>query len=42
MKKQGVMLLNTSLNIKGQPIVNTRGDAQKFAEHYGVKVYGSE
>jgi carbamoyltransferase len=32
------MLLNTSLNIKGQPIVNDRDDARKFEEHYGVKV----
>ena len=32
------MLLNTSLNIKGQPIVNTRQDAQDFEDHYGVKV----
>jgi carbamoyltransferase len=32
------MLLNTSLNIKGQPIVNDREDAKKFEEHYGVKV----
>ena len=33
------MLLNTSLNIKGQPIVNTSADAELFAKHYGVKVY---
>src|SRR6056300_531990 len=33
------MLLNTSLNIKGQPIVNSRLDAEKFAKYYGVKVY---
>lgn len=32
------MLLNTSLNIKGQPIVNTVNDAILFAKHYGVKV----
>ena len=32
------MLLNTSLNIKGQPIVNTVDDAKAFAKHYGVKV----
>lgn len=36
------MLLNTSLNIKGQPIVNTLNDAKRFEEYYGVKVYGSE
>lgn len=33
------MLLNTSLNIKGQPMVNTEQDARDFATHYGVKVY---
>jgi carbamoyltransferase len=33
------MLLNTSLNIKGQPMVNTAEDAQQFAEHYGVSVF---
>jgi len=33
------MLLNTSLNIKGQPIVNTSADAELFAKHYGVKVF---
>ena len=33
------MLLNTSLNIKGQPIVNTSSDASQFADYYGVKVY---
>jgi len=32
------MLLNTSLNIKGQPIVNTRRDAIAFEDMYGVKV----
>lgn len=32
------MLLNTSLNIKGQPIVNTISDAQDFQNHYNVKV----
>ena len=32
------MVLNTSLNIKGQPIVNTRKDADDFQKHYGVKV----
>jgi carbamoyltransferase len=36
------LLLNTSLNIKGQPIVNTVQDAQDFEKHYGVKVYTSE
>ena len=32
------MLLNTSLNIKGKPIVNTVEDAKEFEKHYGVKV----
>ena len=33
------MLLNTSLNIKGQPIVNNRKDANAFEAKYGVSVY---
>ena len=33
------VLLNTSLNIKGQPIVNTEQDAKDFAWYYGVKVH---
>jgi len=33
------MLLNTSLNIKGMPIVNDKTDALKFEKHYKVKVY---
>lgn len=32
------MLLNTSLNIKGQPIVNTINDAIEFERKYNVKV----
>jgi len=32
------MLLNTSLNIKGQPMVNNRADADAFEKLYGVKV----
>jgi carbamoyltransferase len=32
------MLLNTSLNIKGQPIVNTVKDSQQFEKQYGVRV----
>jgi carbamoyltransferase len=32
------MLLNTSLNIKGEPIVNTREDADRFQNLYNVKV----
>ena len=33
------MLLNTSLNIKGQPMVNNHADAKNFERHYGVKVF---
>jgi len=33
------MLLNTSLNIKGQPMVNTWEDAEKFRWTYDVKVF---
>lgn len=33
------MLLNTSLNIKGKPMVNDLTDAAEFAKMYGVKVY---
>ena len=33
------MLLNTSLNIKGQPIVNDWSDAKKFMEKYNVAVF---
>ena len=32
------MLLNTSLNIKGQPIVNTEQHAYEFENHYGIRV----
>ena len=32
------MLLNTSLNIKGEPVVNDRSDADRFEQHYKVKV----
>ena len=32
------MLLNTSLNIRGEPIVNDRADANRFEKKYGVKV----
>jgi carbamoyltransferase len=39
-KKTGCpMVLNTSLNIKGQPIVNDEKDADEFTKKYGVKVY---
>ena len=33
------MIVNTSLNIKGQPIVNTETEAQEFSKHYGVPVH---
>jgi carbamoyltransferase len=32
------MLLNTSLNIRGEPMVNNRNDADRFEKLYGVKV----
>ena len=32
------MLLNTSLNIRGEPIVNNISDARRFEDLYGVKV----
>ena len=33
------MLVNTSLNIKGQPLVNTESDAEAFTEAYGIPVF---
>jgi carbamoyltransferase len=33
------MLLNTSLNIKGEPIINNRADADRFEQKYNVKVW---
>ena len=33
------MLLNTSLNIKGKPIVNTLEDAEEFSRKYNVQVF---
>ena len=33
------MLLNTSLNIRGEPMVNDRADADRFATLYNVPVY---
>jgi len=33
------IVLNTSLNIKGQPLVNTWQDALMFQNHYGVNVF---
>ena len=32
------MLLNTSLNVRGEPMVNDRTDADRFENLYGVKV----
>ena len=32
------MLLNTSLNIRGEPMVNDRADADRFEMLYGIKV----
>ena len=32
------MLLNTSLNIRGEPMVNDRADADRFEQKYGIKV----
>ena len=32
------MLLNTSLNIRGEPMVDTRADADRFEKEYRVKV----
>jgi carbamoyltransferase len=32
------MLLNTSLNIRGEPMVNDRADADRFERLYGIKV----
>jgi len=33
------MLLNTSLNIRGEPMVNDRADADRFEQLYDVKVH---
>ncbi len=33
------LLLNTSLNIKGQPMVNDASDARAFEQHYNTKVF---
>ena len=35
------MLLNTSLNIRGKPMVNNEQDAFAFEDEYGVKVFTS-
>ena len=36
------ILLNTSLNIKGEPMVDTEADAKRWHERYGVKVLTKE
>lgn len=36
------MLVNTSLNIKGEPIVNTVADAKDFENHYGIRVHTND
>ena len=33
------MLLNTSLNIKGQPMVDNKKDAEEWEKRYNVKVF---
>ena len=33
------MLLNTSLNIKGQPMVNDENDVTQFMERSGIRVF---
>jgi carbamoyltransferase len=33
------MLLNTSLNIKGKPIVNSKQDGENFEKKYNIKVF---
>lgn len=39
MTVHGIDLLNTSLNIRGEPMVNDVHDAQRFEKTYGIKVY---
>ena len=34
------MLLNTSLNIRGEPMVNDRADADRFQDKYKIQVFG--
>jgi carbamoyltransferase len=37
--KTGVpLLLNTSLNIKGQPLLNDKDDIKKWEDSYGTKI----
>ncbi len=38
-KTRTPLLLNTSLNIRGEPMVNDRADADRFESLYGVKVF---
>lgn len=33
------MLVNTSLNIKGEPIVNTHEDADRWEQRYGITIF---
>lgn len=33
------MLLNTSMNLKGEPLVNTRADAERFSRATGVRLF---
>jgi len=33
------MLLNTSLNIRGEPMVNDRLDADRFEQQYNIRVF---
>ena len=33
------MLLNTSLNVRGEPMVNSRADADRFQTLYGLRVF---
>jgi carbamoyltransferase len=33
------MLLNTSLNVKGEPLANTWEDAKRFGDRWGIKVF---
>ena len=35
------ILVNTSLNIKGMPIVNDESDAKQFQDYYGINVFTS-
>jgi carbamoyltransferase len=33
------VLMNTSLNIKGEPLVNTWADAERFQQLHAVKIF---